>query len=269
MELKLHITTKRKQMKSALNNNSILPKDAIYLRVSTKTQLKKNSIEMQKMKVAARGIVGMEFTEQESGKKDNFPELKRAISYVRGTGGVLYVASLDRLSRRLRFWMELKDEVDKKSIRIQALDVEEFNTQTIAMWAMVAEMEWKAIARRNKDRAAAYIAKHGCNSGAASMGKSAASKGGKLSGETRRKAIFDHSESDSVGAKYLRASGFLRTFLKAEPSSTLQQMAAALNLWGFVTATGSVFHTTSVVRLANRFDIPLPKNKAGRKKRAA
>jgi hypothetical protein len=137
------------------------------------------------------------------------------------------------------------------------------------MWGMVAEMEWKVIARRNKDRAAAYIAKHGFNSGAASMGKRAASKGGKLSGETRRKAIFDHSESDSVGAKYLRASSFLRTFLKAEPSSTLQQMAAAWNLSGFVTATGSVFHATSVVRLANRFDIPLIKNKAGRKKRAA
>ena len=209
------------------------------------------------------------YAEQERGKKDNRPELKRAISYVRGTGGVLYVASLDRLSRRLRFLMELKDEVDKKNIRIQALDVEEFNTQTIAMWGMVAEMEWKAIARRNKDRAAAYIAKHGANSGAVSMGKAVASKGGKLSGETRRKALFDTSESDSVGSKYLRASSFLRAHLKAEPSSTLEQMAAALNLSGFVTATGSIFHTTSVVRLAKRFDIALPKNKAGRKRKAA
>jgi DNA invertase Pin-like site-specific DNA recombinase len=246
-----------------------LPKDAIYLRVSTRTQLERNSIETQRMKVAGRGVVGVEFVEQESGKKDNRPELKRAIAYVKGTGGILYVASLDRLSRRLRFLMELKDEVDKKNIRIQALDVEEFNTQTIAMWGMVAEMEWKAISRRNKDRAAAYIAKHGTNSGAVSMGKAVASKGGKLSGETRRRAIFDSTETDSVGAKYLRASGFVRTYLKAEPSCTLEQIAAALNLSGFVTATGSVFHSTSVVRLAKRFDIVLPKNKAGRKRKAA
>jgi hypothetical protein len=118
-----------------------------------------------------------------------------------------------------------------------------------------------------KNSQAAHMAKHGFYSGAISMGKDVAAKGGRRSGETRRKAIFDASESDSVGAKYLRASNFLRLYLQIHPSSTLAQLAEILNLSGFVTATGSVFHTTSVVRLANRFDIPLPKNKVGRKPR--
>ena len=257
------------QESSSMFQGFSLPMDAIYLRVSTRTQMEKNSIDNQRMKVARRGIVGVEFIEQESGKKDNRPELKRAIAYVRGTGGVLYVASLDRLSRRLRFLMELKDEVDRKNIRIQALDIEEFNTQTIAMWGWVAEMEWNAISRRNKDRAAHYIAKHGINSGAPSMGKAIASKGGKISGEARRRAIHDASDSDSVGIVYLRASSFLRTYLKAEPSCTLAQMAEALNSSGNTTPTGSVFHATTVARLAKRFDIKLPKNKAGRRRKEA
>ena len=243
------------------------PKDAIYLRVSTKTQFDGGGIDVQRMKVKSSGVVGVEFIEQESGANDNRPELKRAIAYVKGTGGVLYVASLDRLSRRLRFLMELKEEVDKKRIKIQALDVPEFNTQSIGLWGMVAEMEWKAICRRNKARTAHYIAKHGKNSGAPSMGSEVASKGGKKSGEARRALIFNSGEG--VGVDYLRASSFLRTHIKAEGECTLAQMAEALNASGFTTATGSVFHPTSVLRLAQRFDIKLPKNKAGRKRKEA
>ena len=127
--------------------------------------------------------------------------------------------------------------------------------------------EKKSFSQIMKNRAAAYIAKHGTNSGAVSMGKTVASKGGKVSGESRRRAIFDLSGTDSVGAKYLRASSFLRLYLQIHTTSTLEQMADALNNAGFVTATGSGFHATSVVRLAKWFDIALPKNKAGRKKK--
>jgi hypothetical protein len=97
--------------------------------------------------------------------------------------------------------------------------------------------------------------------------RAAASKGGKVSGESRRKAIFNSTKTNSVGAKYLRASSFLRLYLQIHTTSTLEQMADALNNAGFVTATGSVFHATSVIRLAKWFDIDLPKNKRGRKKK--
>jgi hypothetical protein len=125
----------------------------------------------------------------------------------------------------------------------------------------------KSFSEIMKNRAASYIAKHGTNSGAVSMGKEVASKGGKISGESRRKAIFDSTKTNSVGAKYLRASSFLRLYLQIHTTSTLEQMADALNNAGFVTATGSVFHATSVIRLAKWFDIDLPKNKRGRKKK--
>ena len=101
-----------------------LPKDAIYLRVSTKTQMERNSIDTQRMKVAGRGIVGVEFTEQESGKKDNRPELKRAISYVRGTGGVLYVASLNRMRGRVA---ELEEAVEMYQHQMREMIDERIN----------------------------------------------------------------------------------------------------------------------------------------------
>ena len=63
---------------SSLFDGFSIPKDAIYLRVSTKTQFDGGGIDVQKMKVKSSGVVGVEFIEQESGAKDNRPELKRA-----------------------------------------------------------------------------------------------------------------------------------------------------------------------------------------------
>ena len=67
---------------------------------------------------AAHGwdIIAPPFTEVESGKRDDRPELVAAIEQCRLTGAVLVVAKLDRLSRNLAFLATLQDGGIKLSL---------------------------------------------------------------------------------------------------------------------------------------------------------
>ena len=87
-----------------------------YLRVSTARQVRSGlGLEAQREAVqrfvAGRGgwIIAPEFVEIESGKRNDRPELAKAIKRCRLTGATLVVAKLDRLSRNAAFLMTLRD----------------------------------------------------------------------------------------------------------------------------------------------------------------
>ena len=103
-----------------------------YYRVSTAKQGQSGlGLEAQQATVADylksnTGELVTEYTEIQSGKKDNRPELQAALRQCRLTGATLLIAKLDRLSRNVSFLMRLQES----TVNVVALDMPEANDLT-------------------------------------------------------------------------------------------------------------------------------------------
>lgn len=123
-----------------------------YYRVSTDKQGKSGlGLEAQQEAVSTHlahcgGEIIEHFTEIESGKKNDRPELERALRKCRLTGATLVIARLDRLSRNASFLMSL---MDSKAKFVYA-DMPEANNFTVQIMAVMAEYESKLISERTK-----------------------------------------------------------------------------------------------------------------------
>jgi DNA invertase Pin-like site-specific DNA recombinase len=132
-----------------------------YYRVSTDRQGQSGlGLEAQRKAVAdyleggAWELVG-EFTEVESGKKSDRPELGMAIEACRKHRARLVIAKLDRLSRNLAFIATLMES----GVEFVAADMPFANKLTIHILAAVAEHEREAISERTKAALAAAKAR--------------------------------------------------------------------------------------------------------------
>jgi DNA invertase Pin-like site-specific DNA recombinase len=138
------------------------PRYVSYCRVSTQKQGKSGlGLEAQRDTVrafvASRGgrIIAPEFVEVETGKRDDRPELAKALKRCRVTGATLVVAKLDRLSRNAAFLFTLRDS----GAAFVAADMPEANTMTVGVMAIVAQHEREAISARTKAALAAAKAR--------------------------------------------------------------------------------------------------------------
>lgn len=124
-----------------------------YERVSTARQGASGlGLEAQRMVIedfaASRGAqVLARFTEVESGRKADRPELAKALHLSKVTGATLVIAKLDRLSRNAEFLLALRDS----GVRFVAVDMPEANDLTVGIMALVAQAEREAISRRTKE----------------------------------------------------------------------------------------------------------------------
>ena len=75
------------------------------------------------------------FTEVESGKRAERPELRKALDLARLTGATLVIAKLDRLSRNAAFLLTLRDS----GVKFLAVDMPEANDLTVGIMALVAQ----------------------------------------------------------------------------------------------------------------------------------
>jgi DNA invertase Pin-like site-specific DNA recombinase len=132
-----------------------------YYRVSTDQQGQSGlGLQAQRKAVAnylkggAWELIG-EFTEIESGKKSDRPELMRAIEACRKHKARLVIAKLDRLSRNLAFIATLMES----GVEFVAADMPFANKLTIHILAAVAEHEREAISERTKTALAAAKAR--------------------------------------------------------------------------------------------------------------
>jgi DNA invertase Pin-like site-specific DNA recombinase len=107
------------------------------------------------MFVCGRGRLLNSFTEVETGKHDQRPQLTAALAACDLTGATLVVAKLDRLSRNVAFLAALQDS----AARFVATDIPEANELTIHIMAAVAQAERKAISRRTREALAAAKAR--------------------------------------------------------------------------------------------------------------
>lgn len=124
-----------------------------YYRVSTDKQGKSGlGLEAQKQAIikylnGGNWTLLQEFTEVESGKLNNRPELTKALKACKQTGATLVIAKLDRLSRNVAFVSSLMDS----GAEFVACDFPTANRLTIHILASMAEYEREMISKRTKD----------------------------------------------------------------------------------------------------------------------
>jgi DNA invertase Pin-like site-specific DNA recombinase len=137
-----------------------------YYRVSTDKQGASGlGMEAQKALVAAHvSKTGCEvvasYTEVESGRKKNRPELKAALAHAKRVKATLVVAKLDRLTRNVAFLSNLMDS----GVDFVALDCPDANRLTLHILAAVAEEEARLISVRTR-AALAALKVHGVSLG--------------------------------------------------------------------------------------------------------
>ncbi len=122
-----------------------------YYRVSTDRQGKSGlGLDAQRAAVAAylagRGEKIAEFTEIESGKKNDRPQLAAALVLCRKQKARLIIAKLDRLARNVHFISGLMES----GVDFVAVDMPEANRLTLHILAAVAEHEREMISQRTK-----------------------------------------------------------------------------------------------------------------------
>ena len=121
-----------------------------YYRVSTDRQ-GRSGLGLEAQRAAIRGYLGQatpsaEFTEIETGKRNDRPELERALALCRKRKAKLVIAKLDRLSRNLAFIAALMDS----GVEFVAVDNPHATRLTLHILAAVAEHAREMIAERTK-----------------------------------------------------------------------------------------------------------------------
>lgn len=187
---------------------------------------------------ARDGKLIAEFTEIESGKRNDRPQLAEAILHCRITGSTLVIAKLDRLARNVNFVSGLMDS----RIAFIACDMPEANELTVNIMASFAQHEAKAISARTKAALAAAKArgtKLGCPLGAAPL---LAAKKGNSAAVKKIK-----SQADDFVAPLKPA--IVRLW---QENPSVRKLTAALNNSEILTRKGGRWHVKSVQNLLTR-----------------
>ena len=215
-----------------------------YLRVSTKGQGESGlGIEAQRAAVEAYARqsgaeMGAWYTEVESGKLADRPELIRALAHARRSKGTLVVAKLDRLARNVAFLSALMDS----SVPFVACDNPHANRLTLHILAAVAEAEAKSISERTKAALAAYKARGGklgaelpqCRN----LTAEAVARGRERSAEVRAKNAADAYTDLAPTVRAWRTEGL-----------SLQAIAGRLTAEGHTTRRGRPWNPVQVLRV--------------------
>jgi DNA invertase Pin-like site-specific DNA recombinase len=218
-----------------------------YLRVSTKGQGESGlGIEAQRAAVEAHAkcqgaTVTAWYTEVESGKRSDRPELGKALAHARRSKATLVVAKLDRLARNVAFLSALMES----KVAFVACDNPHANRLTLHILAAVAEAEAMAISQRTKAALAAYKARGGKLGGSLpqcrNLTPEAVAKGRANSAKARATAADEAYADLRPALSEMRAKGM-----------TLQAMATELNGQGHTTRRGKPWNAVQVMRVLHR-----------------
>lgn len=206
--------------------------EASHLGLDAQRQTVLNYIESNGNRIIA------EFTEVESGKRDNRPQLSKAIDLCKQENATLVIAKLDRLSRNVHFISMLMEN----KVMFVCCDMPTATPFTIHIFAALAEQERKYISERTK---AALSAKRQ---------KDPTWKPGtdNLTPEARlksRQVISDKARSDDSTRKAFHYIALLKG-----QGLSYHSIAKRLNKENYRTRTGKLFHISQVKNIWERFN---------------
>lgn len=211
-----------------------------YYRVSTTKQGESGlGLEAQRSAVTeylkrTGGNLLADFTDIESGAKDDRPELARALRKCRLTGATLLIAKLDRLSRNRRFLLELADS----KLDFVCVDMPEANSLTVGILACMADYERQLISERTK----------------AAL-KAAKQRGVTLGNPTL--SVVRNTDTSKAQATWKATTSARRTEVREVCLELIQEhgdmptrkLAEHLNSAGYKTVTGKAWSATQVWRI--------------------
>ena len=179
-----------------------------------------------------------EFTETESGRLADRPELLKALEACRRQKATLVIAKLDRLSRNVAFIANLMEG----GVEFIAVDFPTANRLTLHVLAAVAEHEREMISKRTSDALQAAKAR------GQALGWSIPSR----AGEQAEAALEGAKENRILADRHAANVLPLIHQVKAAGVETLQGIANALNARGVRTARGGSWYPTTVRNILMR-----------------
>ena len=220
-----------------------------YYRVSTRKQEKSGlGLEAQQAAVVEFSLrqganLLTTYTEVETGKRADRPELAKAVAQARRAGATLVVAKLDRLARNVAFTSALMES----GVDFVACDNPHANRLTIHILAAVAEDEARRISQRTKDALAA-AKRRGIPLGAArpecrNLTDAARRRGARAGGQ----AVKQQADEAYVDLRYFLAA--------LRPAFSYRQIADVLNMQGERTRRGKPWTDVAVLRAFKRLGI--------------
>jgi DNA invertase Pin-like site-specific DNA recombinase len=203
-----------------------------YYRVSTDRQGRSGlGLEAQRAAVGRYlagigGILKAEHTEVETGRRNDRPELQKALAACRKHKARLVIAKLDRLSRNVAFIATMMDS----GVEFVACDNPHATRLTLHILAAVAEHEREMISARTKAALQAAKAR------GVRLGRNA-----ERLAPANRTAALDHANQIKDVLAELAGSGM-----------SARQIAAELTARGIPTARGGHWHPQNVIRAMQR-----------------
>jgi DNA invertase Pin-like site-specific DNA recombinase len=179
-----------------------------------------------------RELIIEDFTEIESGRRSNRPQLAAALEAYRKHKAVLLIAKLDRLARNVHLISGLMES----GVEFVAVDMPEANRLTIHILAAVAEHEHEMISQRTKAALQTTKAR------GVKLGSPAPKKGAVI----RSRALQE--KADRFAANTLPV---IRG-LQAEGVTSYKALARALNARGIPTANRRKWHGSTVRNVLHR-----------------
>lgn len=217
---------------------------ASYYRVSTERQGRSGlGLEAQQMAVReflknSQGKLLREFTEIESGRRRDRPQLAAALELCRRSGASLVIAKLDRLARNVAFVSSLLES----RVRFVAADMPEADRAFLQLAAVFGEWEARKISERTSAALKAAKAR-GALLGWADPSRHHAQR------EASRQGTSALQEKAVLFAANIRP---IIESIQRSGISTLTGIAEALNLRGVRTERGGRWHATTVRNILRR-----------------
>jgi DNA invertase Pin-like site-specific DNA recombinase len=179
-----------------------------------------------------------EFTEVESGKRSDRPELAKALAAARLHKATLVIAKLDRLARNVAFIANLMES----GVDFVAVDMPTANRLTVHILAAMAEHEAVAISARTKAALAAAKRRGVKLGGDRGNLPGVAKKGAKASVQSRQARADERARDLAATVEELRQDG----------RNSLRQIAAGLNEREITAPRGGVWQVGQVADLLRR-----------------
>ncbi|KGL61919.1 recombinase family protein [Polaribacter sp. Hel1_85] len=211
-----------------------------YYRVSTKMQGNSGlGLDAQKSSVLNfindDDLLIESYTDVESGKNNNRPNLLQAIEDCKNNDATLLIAKLDRLSRNAAFIFTLRDT----QVKFKCVDMPEANSVTIGIMAVLAQDERERISKRTKD-ALAELIKQGIKLGSPQS----------LNKEAREKGLKARMRNARDNENNRKAQGFIISLY--QNGLSFYAITKELNKLGYKTRNNKEFQQNQVQRLYDR-----------------
>lgn len=208
-----------------------------YYRVSTQRQ-GQSGLGLEAQQAAVKAFVKdfelfAEFTEIESGRKSDRPQLAQALALAKSKKATLVIAKLDRLARNVHFISGLLES----GVQFVAADMPEADRTFLQMAAVFAEWEARKISERTK--AALQAAKE--------RGTKLGSPTPELGSKRGTEALIERANAFAT-----KVAPSINSIV-AQVGSGLREVAAELESRGIKTARGNdVWHPAQVAKLIRR-----------------